>query len=460
MGFLNPRNVGIIGMIALTVFLKNAQDVNFDDYVDQEITAENKQKKSSASQFSQHEIENSRAPASLELSNAGQSTLSSASTKKKNNDFYEDKPLEDVLSEEKEREVYGQAQAETNQNPPTKFINPTTSTEDNINQNPDSSRETGDSRGDFLGGGFTGDENNGAQGPVDTFNFNNVSGENPNTGNNNPPEVSPNCSANRAAGTYIAEISITLTCNQSAQIYYCIGSGGSCCDPVATPTTYTGAFPVGTIDGNYCVSFYGQSTSSLLSSNFQDISYLVDSSLPSLITQFPKTQVQTTELPLLAQTQSVDFGIANHYLHQINTKEHDPTALVWSCADVLSDYSVLAGANPTLLDFNVSGLTPVDQVDQQMEMPSLQYGDNFFTTILEDRDRMLMGCQQENIIVRDFQIFTTTASAPTTSGTSGSFGGFVSFGHFQTVPNATESGSGESVQATQVLEEGFLAITH
>lgn len=469
LGFFNPRNVGIIGMMALAFFMKSQNDLNFDDY-DEDSIQEQKVSDQSSQNDSKNQGQPSRSPASaiqesLAITSGQESTLSKASSSTRENNYYE---REDDKTERGDRDQYARSTMEPTRVANNSSANPFVHTQ--IPNDPSISNDSGTApnngfdntdRGDFLGGGFSNRTPSTQEGPADTFNFNNIgNGNDPNPNSHSTSDVAPVCTADKASGTYTSEVDISLSCNQSAKIFYCVGTGGSCCDPSATPIEYTGTFSIGSVDDNYCLSFYGQSTQSLLTSDYQDLNLLVNSTLPSLITHFPKVQIQTTQLPLMAHTQSLDFGTPNYFLHQINTKEHDPSSLVWNCEDVLNNYSLLSGANATLLDFDVSALATTDQIDQQILLPSLQYGENFFTTILEDRDRLLTGCQQQKIVVEDFQIFSISASAPVASSNDGSFSGFVSYGHFQEIPNATQTGSGQSVKSTQVLEEGFLSMTH
>lgn len=467
-----------MGLVALGLYLNSQNELNIDDFYEgEEISSSRLAGDKNSDAQSQDASGASRSPASvggdgLAFTDSKESTLSNASpSPRRENLFDREREDDDSYADPDNRRNgsnsraanaardYSSQTASGYFPPPSPMINNEGSSSDSFSDNSSNSSFGETDRGDYLAGSITSNtETNDA--PKDTDDFETVGGGSDSTQSAGAPDVAPICQTDKASGTYISEFNINLTCNQPAKIYYCIGTSGSCCDPTATPTEYTGTIALGSVDDNYCLSFYGQSTTTLLTSDQLDVGYLVNSTLPAIMTDFPKVQVQTTELPLMAHTQSTDYGIANHFLHQINTKEHDPSALVMNCDDVLYDYSLLSGASATLLDYDVSGLTPNDQIDQQIGKPSLQYGDNFFTTILEDRDRMLMGCQQQNIILKDFQIFTTTASAPATPSSSGAFGGFVSFGHFEATPNTTVAGSGESDQTTQILEEGFLAITH
>lgn len=324
---------------------------------------------------------------------------------------------------------------------------------------------------DTSGNGFAGDfgGNNFAP-PVtdttDTTEFDSV-GDGSNRGINSPDasgsftDQPPICVANKAPGTYIAEFSLNLSCNQPSKIYYCISVDQACCDPSVSGIEYNESINIGNTDGDYCVSFYGQSRGTLLTSDLDDVLYDVDSALPSIATYFPKIQVQSTELPLAVSTQSLDYGRNNHFLHQVNTKTVDPATYSWDCSSVLTEYNLIPEATLSLNAYYVSELNPSNQVDQQLTLSSLDFGENYLTTILEDRDRGLMGCQTQAIKVEDFQLFTMASSAPQSSTpTQPILSGFTSYSHFQETPNPGVSGSGESSNLGSLIEEGFLAITH
>lgn len=480
-GFFNPRNVGIMGLIALGLYLNSKNEVNLDDYLDDDINAPQNRSATNPSGKDPNSSTNAsgRSPASLDGSGLSftddkQSTLSSSSQRSRNNEPYErdrdENPFDDLVDQDNRRNSYRSANSARDFQSggsggyisPSPMINDMPSSNDSVSDNTSGSSFGDTNNATYLGGSFTPNPQTSSDSDdtADSDSSDNGGSSTGSSSGDNSTPVAPICNSDKASGTYISEFDINLTCNQPAKIYYCVGTAGTCCDPTATPTEYTGTISLGSVDDDYCLSFYGQSTGSLLTSDQKDIAYLVNSTLPSITTNFPKVQVQTTELPLLASTQSTDFGLPNHYLHQINSKQNDPSAMLMNCEDVYYDHTTLSGAQAVMLDYDVSGITPSDQVDQQITLPSLDYGDNFFTTILEDRDRMLMGCQQQNIILEDFEIFTTTASAPATPSSSGAFSGFVSYGHFESAPNTTVAGSGESLQATRVLEEGFLAITH
>lgn len=469
MSLFTARNILIIGSITLFVFIEFKNEEDFYDDLSNNSATIKRSKTRVDNEKSQGQ--NSRLPASsgevsLAFADKSHSPPSKTSVSSKTDDLYEreSEPADDYDVRDDREPANSSAQAPSfneesyivsnslghnhisNDN---SFDIPSTENDNNI------TFEQG-----FSSGGI--EVNGSPQKPqiIDTKNFDIVgSGGDPNA-ETNTSNIKPVCKTNRAAGTYASEIEITLSCDQSAEIYYCIGTSGLCCDSSATQTKYSGPLTIGSSDDNYCLSFYGQSVSSFESSDVNEKLYLIDSTIPSFLTEFPKVQVQTTELPLMAYTQSTDFGKPNYYFHQINTKGNDPTALQMDCEDVFHNYGSLTGSITTLQNYSVSSLTSTSQIDQEIGIASLQYGSNFMTSILEDRDRLVMGCQQQNIILYDFQVFSITSSVPASAGTNDFLGSFVPFSHFQENPNTTTSGTGDSTKTDKVLKEGFLAITH
>jgi len=272
------------------------------------------------------------------------------------------------------------------------------------------------------------------------------------------------CSYDRAQGTYSTSTTVSISCSESAQIHYCVQVGAGACDPLSSPTLYSGPITIGPADNTYKLSFYGSNSSS--STSVEDLTYVIDSSTPSLTVNFPKLQLQTTELPLLNHTQSLSFGKPQHFYHQYNFKSHNPTSsgLNWSCADIVSNYSSLATPAVAIIQgsFDISVLSVADQINQSVDLARLEVGDNYIVTVIEDRSRNVFTCQTQNIKIADFPIQSFSASGATpVSGTIREVSGqFQSYGHFQSPPTLTSSGSSESDKVGQVLEHGQMTISH
>ena len=96
------------------------------------------------------------------------------------------------------------------------------------------------------------------------------------------PPKTIDCTADKAEGLYGSNILVNLSCSETANITYCIQTGGSCCDPYNTPTPYSGSINLNAGDAEYCVSFYGISNDGG-SSTTTDLTYTIDSTLPALI---------------------------------------------------------------------------------------------------------------------------------------------------------------------------------
>ena len=276
----------------------------------------------------------------------------------------------------------------------------------------------------------------------------------------------PTCSYDKLEGVYGTPFSVTITCSEAATIRYCTNFGAAHCDPLASPILYTVPIPVNSGDNTYGISFYAEFDDAAFISPVTDLTYILNTIPPALIVSFPKINIQTSQLPFTNNTQSTDFGLSNHYYHQINFKEHDPTAsgLNWSCSDMLNNHGTLTTPSVEVIqsDYDVSGLLITDQIDQSVDMPKLVPGDNYIVTILEDRARNLSSCQTQNIQIADFFIsqFTATGSTPTVSGIRTTSGGFVGLGHFQAVPNNSDKGSSENTQSTRVNKKNIFNIIH
>lgn len=315
------------------------------------------------------------------------------------------------------------------------------------------------SSGENANGSSSSDSaNNGGGSPTDTLNFSNIgSSQDASAGS-----VAPNCSPSRAPGTYITSIDVSLSCNQASNILYCVGPGdGTCCDPTQSGTEYTGSINIGQVDGDYCVSFIGRSNTNLLYSQIVNTIYDIDSALPVIESIVPRRQVQSTQLPFTMTAISSDYGRVNHYLSHINTKNENPANYSWSCNDIMNNYTSMPDSMAILDQYQVDNMNPEQVVMMDITSNEIDYGNNYVSTILEDRRRGLTGCQTQNIVLQDFPTFAFTSTSPSNPAMAQShFGGFVSFGHFQVTPNSASSGSGESQKEEHVLQESFLAITH
>lgn len=275
-----------------------------------------------------------------------------------------------------------------------------------------------------------------------------------------PPLV---CQHDQASGLYSTAISINLSCTESADIYYCVSSSGACCNAETDGSLYTGSFDVGLTDGEYCVSYFGDGAQS--NSNENNVLYTIDTSLPNLNVNFEKISIQSTHASLNGVITSSDFGSEHYYLHQVNTKSFDPIDAMWSCEDILLDHENLTSpaSFSTITDYAVEVLSPIDEILQSIGLHSLDYGENFITSIMEDRQRNMYSCHTVEIELADISmpaiIPLGTKSALTSAHRS--YGGFASFSYFHNGnPASTQSGQGSSEDSNVLMQSNFLSITY
>ncbi|EPZ49982.1 hypothetical protein M902_0912 [Bacteriovorax sp. BAL6_X] len=285
------------------------------------------------------------------------------------------------------------------------------------------------------------------------------------SGSSSDPVITPvTCSVDRAEGMYSATINVTITCSENSKISYCLQAGGGFCDPVSTPTIYSGPIAVGTVDGEFGLSYFAESLSTTSSTEVAELTYHIDSTPPDLMVTFPKVYAQTTFNSVSNYTQSADFGKSNYYYHQINFKGTNPGAggLNWTCDQIYHDYNV-SGFTSIASDVDVSGLDPAtQQIDQLIGITDFVTGDNYIATVIEDRNLGIISCQVQNVVVRDFAIaaFTGTGKTSVISGVRTTYGGFVGYGHFQATPNTSNSGQLSNEQGITSNKQGLYTITH
>ncbi|MGI4992181.1 hypothetical protein ACRXCV_06100 [Halobacteriovorax sp. GFR7] len=285
------------------------------------------------------------------------------------------------------------------------------------------------------------------------------------SGSSSDPVITPvTCSVDRAEGVYSATINVTITCSENSKISYCLQSGGGFCDPVSSPTIYSGPIAVGTVDGEFGLSFFAESLSTTSSTEVAEFTYHIDSTPPDLMVTFPKVYAQTTFNSVSNYTQSADFGKSNHFYHQINFKGTNPGAggLNWTCDQIYHDYNI-SGFSSIATDVDISGLdAATQQIDQLIGITDFVTGDNYIATVIEDRNLGIVSCQVQNVVVRDFAIaaFTGTGATSVISGVRTTYGGFVGYGHFQATPNTSNSGQLSNEQGITSNKQGLYTLTH
>lgn len=269
----------------------------------------------------------------------------------------------------------------------------------------------------------------------------------------------PRCEIEKTAGLYNAAFTTSITCNSEAEIYYCVSTDGGCCDPYRTGVLYKGSVEVGPSDGDYCVGFYGVNQKEAIYGSSNTASYIIDSAVPSLNVAYSTKQIQTTQAPALNSAQSNDFGKSHFLFHQINYKSHDVSS--WSCAMLAYDHATLTAPIPyaIITERSVASLVSGSSYETPAGASELQYGENKIYTIMENTTNGLFACLGQDIVLKDFPVFSFNA-AQAQGAASGAFGGFTSFGHFEQAPNSSESGTGSSTDSKTQLNSGFLSITH
>lgn len=272
-----------------------------------------------------------------------------------------------------------------------------------------------------------------------------------------PPPIA--CNYDRAAGNYGSNFFVNLSSIGASKIEYCLQYGGGCCDPVATPTLWTGAAinVGGSGDGDYCLSVI--CTEQQRDSGVVERQFVVDSSLPNLLVTFPQAYIQSTQLPYPMITQSTDFGKPDHFYHAVNYNIPPPA----TCSGIYSDGIILGNASRTIAsDFSTTPLTPAQQITNNLQLTDMLFGTNHLSVLFEDRERNLFSCQTFNVEMADFDFFgfSGTAVALPINGIRPFIGRVSHIGFFETVPNTSNNGTTKNVQGNIRLDSQELSITH
>jgi hypothetical protein len=178
------------------------------------------------------------------------------------------------------------------------------------------------------------------------------------------------CFANTSGGSFNYPLAITLSCNSSSAIRYCI-SNGSCCDAESSPLVYSTPILIGLATENVRISFVGENTEGDQSSPKSE-SYTINITLPHLQVAQPKVFYQTTELAALTYISSNDFGKPAHYAGVINLKENDPspTGLNLSCTDIINTFTSLSGAEQVITPLATAPLSTLDEIEVRNRLPN------------------------------------------------------------------------------------------
>lgn len=283
-------------------------------------------------------------------------------------------------------------------------------------------------------------------------------------GSSSPAQNS--CSTDILAGTFGNPIGVTITCNYLSEIKYCL-SKDSCCDPQTSGTVFSGAISVGAENGNFCLSFYGDSETGGTSEVVQN-NYTINNTYPNLVAGSPKTFFQTTELSGETFITSTDFGKASYYAGQINFRSTDPTAagLNYSCTEIAENDHLSLSPIPitTLSLFDISGLLPTNEIIIPFREDKLDYGINFLSSYIKNNSYVvpLYSCSTTQIVLEDFNYFESTmAQASAGDNNVREFEGqFSSFGFFEEDVQVFRGPAGESTneKSGTYLESGLLSV--
>lgn len=260
------------------------------------------------------------------------------------------------------------------------------------------------------------------------------SGESSSTSSTNTTK--PTITVDIGSGNFSTNPSVILTSDIGGDIYYCLNAG-ACCDPSSSGTLYSGTFPIGAADGNYCLTYYGVSTSGV-SGDQTNQAYLVDSTLPNLTSTVVTQYIQTTTKAAINIT-STEFGNAgfDYGLYNLAT---DPAAL--TCAQIEATYSHATNGvdfdGDTFVDFYDLGVE-AGPLATNLEAPIMNYGaiGNFFVSILGNRNLATdkLSCATHKVVLMDFDYFNHNGSSGTVPVNGGGHmemsGSFGSYGIFR-----------------------------
>ena len=277
------------------------------------------------------------------------------------------------------------------------------------------------------------------------------------------------CSANISGGSFGHPIGITLSCSQNSVIQYCVSidSGNGCCDPFNSGSLYTSKIGIGSENADYCLSYYGESSTSGITDVYQN-NYTINSQLPDLQIGHQMIQYQTTQLSGKIYLTSQDFGKSGYAMGLINLKNHDPSpaATNLKCSDIVEFNNLTLTPTPTeilsLLDVSLEN--PATQLDILLNPGHLVYGENYVTGYMlnDNYDLPLYSCSTSLITLLDFDFFDyQPAFGDSGNNTVREFSGsLTSFGFFEAEDDIYRIPAGHSSEELngQKLQYGLLGI--
>ena len=317
--------------------------------------------------------------------------------------------------------------------------------------------------GTVSSGGTTGSSSGGGSNNNDDDDDDNDSGNS--SGGSNTASLT--CSSNQGGGAYQNPITVGLTCSSPSTIKYCL-SQGACCDPRVSGTVYSSNLIIGELSGDYCLSFYGESSTLGKSSTVTQLNYDINNILPDIQVTHKQTFFQTTQLSGRSEIRSNDSGKQNFVMGQISLKSNDPgpSGLNMSCGEIVTNYVELPQSPvATMSPFDMLGLTVTQQAVTSIDVDDLVYGDNFITSYVIDKNYAtpLYSCSTTKINLWDFEYFQAgVAHASPVTGNYREFAGeFTVYGFFEsdeeTVYQAQSGSSSEEIDGRS-LKSGMFSI--
>lgn len=274
------------------------------------------------------------------------------------------------------------------------------------------------------------------------------------------------CSANVGGGAFGNPIQVSLSCSTASDIKYCLQEG-SCCDPEVAGIIYSAPVVIGAESGNYCLSFYGETTSFKVSSVTQQ-SYNISNTYPDLQISFPKIFYQTTQLAGFNLLKSNDFSKSNYFIGEINLNSHDPgpAGLDMDCQEIVETYVGLPAPTPVEI-FNPMDMALIafgNQLNVPLVLSKLAYGENFITSYVvnDNFSAPLYSCSTNKVTLNDFEFFAPETSHGVTGTNAGRefSASFVPYGFFE--PDAvlyrTPAGLANEEDTGQELRSGSFGI--
>jgi hypothetical protein len=270
---------------------------------------------------------------------------------------------------------------------------------------------------------------------------NNGGGGSSSGGGDNGVLCNLSCEASVAQGKYANAQSVNISCtNSSAEIKFCLipkVDDSSTCDPISGDD-FSDPVTVGSSDGKFILSFVGtaECTSSKVSREYNILSTAPNQSTVSSAAQF-----QTTQFPQELTVSSTDFALEHdqYVLSVYNFKGTDPRVSLDpdnECTPIKDAETIPISITE---EFNLQGFDSGDDVAITLNATALEVGDNFITTIVEDKsttDRRI-SCSTQKIILTDFAHFGVSSAGGTSVDGDGvrNFGGsFSAYSMFKADP--------------------------